>query len=92
LTIKSSANSSQINLAAENRLILWDQSAGWLYTQEHQRLIDATDNFFDQVNSLATKAVVWGYQNVPTMPAYSYPGTRGFAYGAAYYRANGLGR
>lgn len=66
LTIKTQGGSSVLVLDCENRLVLWNQSAGWLYTQEHQRLIDSTDNFFDQVNSLASKTVVWGNSGVDT--------------------------
>jgi hypothetical protein len=71
LTIKANANSSSITLSCENRLMLWNDASGWLYTQDHQRLIDSTDNFLDQVTSIATKTVVWGNSGVNTGPGYT---------------------
>lgn len=83
MTINTDANSSQIVLVAENRLVTWQQSSGWLYTQEHQRIFDSTDNFFDQVTSLSNKSVKWNdtpvYPGIGTAtrnpyPSYSYYG------------------
>lgn len=66
MTIKADKNTAAIILTCENRLVAWNQASGWLYTQEHQRLIDATDNFLDQVTSLSNKSVVWGNSGVST--------------------------
>lgn len=71
MTLRADQNVSSITLDCENRLVLWSQASGWLFTQEHQRLIDSTDNFFDQVNSLSSKTVVWGNSGVNTGPTYT---------------------
>lgn len=68
LTLKADKGVATASLDCEDRLVLWNQASGWLYTQEHQRLIDPTDNFFDQVASLAAKTVVWGNSGVNTGP------------------------
>ncbi|HEY1723954.1 MAG TPA: hypothetical protein VGF89_00920 [Steroidobacteraceae bacterium] len=92
LTISAQPNTAQIILDCENRLVLWNQASGWLYTQEHQRLIDATDNFLDQVNTLASKAVVWGNSGVNTGPGYTAAGTRFSLFGPdTAVRSNVLG-
>lgn len=59
-----------ITLTAENHLIKWNQSSGWLYTQEHQNTLvktgyatsTDTDNIFDQLSSTVDKVLKW-YDN-----------------------------
>lgn len=60
MSIRTEEGGSTINLTCENRLILWNKSAGWLYTDEHQRLFDATDDFFKFVSVIQNKEVTWG--------------------------------
>lgn len=61
MTIKSDVNVSTIQLVCENRLILWNKSAGWLYTVEHRAVLMATtDNFFDQLAIIQNRPMHWG--------------------------------
>src|SRR6185437_3073426 len=60
MTLNSTKNGSAVSLVCQNPLVRWQQAPNWLYTQEHQRLFDATDNFFDQVNAISAKSVTWG--------------------------------
>lgn len=68
----------EVHLVAENRLIRWDQRAGWLYTREHQQLFDATDSFLNLVATLPNKKIRWAGQSVttgsPTRPGPVPPG------------------
>jgi hypothetical protein len=64
LKVRSEEGSSIINLVCENRLVLWNKSAGWLYSHEHQREFDPDDLFFDQVASLPNKVAKWGEETV----------------------------
>ena len=64
MAIRTEQNSSTISQTCENRLIRWNDSASWLYTQEHQRLFDSTDDFFNQVTTLPNKTVRWNGMNV----------------------------
>lgn len=66
LRVRSEEGGSIINLVCQNRLILWNQTAAWLYTHEHQREFDPDDLFFDQVSSLPNKIAKWGDENVNT--------------------------
>lgn len=60
MTIRTEQNESIISVIAENRLLRWNDAADWLYTQEHQRLYDATDDFLNQVAIIQNKEVKWG--------------------------------
>lgn len=60
MSIRAEQNRSTIAMVCENHLIRWGESAGWTYTQEHQRIFDTTDDFFNQVAVLSTKIVKWG--------------------------------
>lgn len=60
MTIRTDKNSSVISLVCENRLIRWNETAGWMYTHEHQRVFDSTDNFFDQVAVIQNLIIKWG--------------------------------
>lgn len=60
MSIKTSTNTSTVNLICENRLLLWNRNAGWMYTDEHQRMRDSTDVFFNQVAAIANKIISWG--------------------------------
>lgn len=59
MTIRTEPNVSTISLVCENSLIRWNETAGWTYTQEHQKVFDSTDEFFNQVSLLANKTVKW---------------------------------
>lgn len=60
MTLRREAGSAVIALVCENRLIRWKDTAGWLYTFEHQQLFDSTDTFFDKVSTLPNKVAKWG--------------------------------
>ncbi len=64
MTIRTEPNVSSIVLTCENSLIRWNESAGWLYTHEHQRVFDSSDDFLDQVALLANKVVKWRAEKV----------------------------
>lgn len=66
MTIRTEQNTSVISLVCENRLIRWNDAADWLYTDEHQKLFDTTDNFFDQVALLPNKEIKWRGEHVIT--------------------------
>jgi hypothetical protein len=66
LKVRTEEGSSIINLVCENRLVLWNKPAGWLYTHEHQREFDVDDLFFNQVSSLPNKIAKWGEETVQT--------------------------
>lgn len=60
MTLKCEQNSSLVSLVCENRLVRWKDKINLSYTDEHQRRIDATDEFFALVDTLANKSVIWG--------------------------------
>jgi hypothetical protein len=59
MSIATDHNVSSIALVAENRFVMWNRAADWQYTDAHQRLFDATDLFFNQVNALMNKVIKW---------------------------------
>lgn len=63
MTIRTETNSSTISLSCENSLIRWNDTSGWMYTHEHQRVFDDTDDFFNQVALIANKIVRWRGEN-----------------------------
>lgn len=66
LLVRTDEGGSLISLICENRLVLWNKAAGWLYTHEHQKEFASGDLFFDQVATLPNKVVKWGEKDVPT--------------------------
>lgn len=64
MSIKTGTNTSSVRLVCENRLLLWNKKPGWMYTDEHQRMRDSTDLFFNQASTLGNKPVVWGGVNL----------------------------
>lgn len=60
MTLNCESEGSTVSLVCENRLVRWKDKIGLLYTDEHQRRIDATDEFFALVDTLANKSVTWG--------------------------------
>jgi len=60
MQIHSDEQSSSISLTCETRLLLMGKSAGWMYTDVHQKQFKAGDSFFNLVASLANKIVNWG--------------------------------
>lgn len=66
MSITTDENKIGIKLTCENRLLLWNNSSGWLYTQEHQNVLTSSmsppaggDTFFDQLGDLMNKSVKW---------------------------------
>ncbi len=49
-----------IEVSAEHRMVMLDQSVNFRYTDEHQKQYFPDDNFFDQVASIGSKTLVWG--------------------------------
>jgi hypothetical protein len=60
MTVDTNQNTSNIIMVCENRLVRWALCSGWLNTQEHQRLFDPMDNFFDQLSTLQGLSTKWG--------------------------------
>lgn len=52
--------SASIQLTVKHYDSLFQNTIGLLYTDESQKSLFSTDNFFDQVSSLANKKVQWG--------------------------------
>jgi hypothetical protein len=55
-------NDPTIEVNAEHRLILLDESDAWRYTHEHQQQFYAGDLGFDQVRAIQLKEIIWGSQ------------------------------
>jgi hypothetical protein len=53
-----------IEVNAEHRMILLDQSDGWRCTHEHQQRFYVGDNGFNLVMTLQTKEILWGGERV----------------------------
>jgi hypothetical protein len=70
MNIQRDEKKATIQLVCESRLIRWNRPAGWLYTHEHQRLIDSTDDFLNFVALMVNRVLKWGGFPVRT------PGTR----------------
>ena len=66
MTIQTNEGMSVIKLTAENRLIIWSKTAGWCYTDEHQRQFSSTDKFFDQLSRIMNIVIKWGAKDVAT--------------------------
>lgn len=64
--------SAQIQLTVRHYDSLFDSSIGLLYTDESQKSLFPTDNFFSQIASLPNKQVIWGGQ-----PTGNYAGPGG---------------
>lgn len=60
MNINSNGQTATISLTAENDIIILQQINERRRTKEDQRLISATDTFFDGVAALQNKSVVWG--------------------------------
>lgn len=60
MTLRCEASESLASLVCENRLVRWKDKIGLNYSDEHQRRVDATDEFFALVDTLANKSVTWG--------------------------------
>jgi len=75
---RSEEGGSSIVVTCEQRLIMWNQASGWLYSHEHQGLLSAVanDKFFDKVAELANKTVRWGGFGVATGGGGGGGGTR----------------
>lgn len=70
MSIKTDVNVSTVRLVCENRLLLWNKASEWKYTDEHQRLINASDTFFNLVSSIVNKTITWAGQaaNLGSLP------------------------
>jgi hypothetical protein len=64
MMIRTDANTSIISLTCENRLINWNKSSGWLYTDEHQKLFDPDDEFFSKIAVIQNLSLKWGGKTV----------------------------
>lgn len=57
-----------IEVKAEHRLVLLDQSDDWLFTHEHQQQFFAGDLGFDRIPSLELKTLQWGGRILNPIP------------------------
>lgn len=64
MTIRREQNNSLISQICESRLIRWNHRADLLYSLEHQKLFDSTDNFFNRVATLPNTVVKWRGEKV----------------------------
>jgi len=60
MPLNSDQGQSSINLVCESRLLLLAKSAGWTYSDVHQKQFFTGDSFFSLVASLPNKVVTWG--------------------------------
>lgn len=60
MNIQREKETATIELICESRLIRWNRPSGWLYTHEHQRLIDSTDDFLNYVALMVNRLLKWG--------------------------------
>jgi hypothetical protein len=75
MNIQRDEKTATIQLICESRLIRWNRPAGWLYTHEHQRLIDSTDDFLNYVALMVNRVLKWG--GFPVAPGHPRtPGDR----------------
>lgn len=68
MPIRAEKNVAVLALTCQNELVMWDETAGWLYSDEHQQLHVAGDVFFNQVATLPNKEIRWGGSFVGTGP------------------------
>lgn len=61
---RTDGKSPVIEVNAEHRSIMLDQSSGQRYTDEHQQEFFPGDKGLDQVATINTKTVIWGGQRV----------------------------
>jgi hypothetical protein len=59
-SITVSRKDRSIQLSCEDRMVIWDKSPGYLYTNEYQQQIYSADNFFSFVPFLANQQITWG--------------------------------
>lgn len=59
-TISVSRANNSLQLTAEDRMVIWDKTIGFLYSTEWQTVTYPGDVFFDQVPFLANKQITWG--------------------------------
>lgn len=60
LTFQRRGAVADVQVTIKHHTDVWNQSIGLLYTHEHQRLIDNTDDGLNQVHTVETLEVVWG--------------------------------
>jgi hypothetical protein len=60
MNIQREKDTATIQLICENRLVRWQKANGMLYTHEHQRLIDATDDILSFVALMVNRVLKWG--------------------------------
>lgn len=53
-----------IEVNAEHRMVLLDQTDGWRYTHEHQQQFYSGDTGFEEVAAIQLKEVIWGGASV----------------------------
>lgn len=66
MNIQREEKTATIQLVCESRLIRWQKASGWLYTHEHQRLVDSTDDFLNYVALMVNRVLKWGGFRVHT--------------------------
>lgn len=67
-----------IEIQAEHRLIVLDESAGSRYTDEHQQRLFAGDLGFNQISTVENKTVIWGGKIATVGTVYNAPQDTGY--------------
>jgi hypothetical protein len=60
MNIQREEKTATIHIVGENRLVRWQIPNGLLYTNEHQRLIDTTDDLLSFVALMVNRVLKWG--------------------------------
>jgi hypothetical protein len=59
MTITDDSPNGRIRVTAEHKLIRWDIPRPWRFSDEDQRVVNATDGFFRHAASVAEATIVW---------------------------------
>lgn len=59
-SITVSRGDNTLQLSCEDRMVIWDKTVGYLFTNEYQALLYPGDTFFDQVPFLVNQQITWG--------------------------------
>lgn len=76
MPIRADKNVAMLALTCQNELVMWDETAGWLYSDEHHQLMVPGDLFLNQVATLQNKEIRWAGSIVSTGGGRSQPNPR----------------
>jgi hypothetical protein len=66
MPLSSDQSQASINLVCESRLLLLAKTAGWTYSDVHQKQFFTGDGIFNLVASLVNKIINWGAPSTAT--------------------------